>query len=126
MERTFVILGAVLMFLAVGAGAFGAHALSGYFERFPTFEATYDTAVRYHMIHGLALFVVAWAATRWPAASLLSWSGTLFFAGVLIFSGSLYLMVFTRMGWLGAITPVGGVAFLGGWVTLLLAAFRGT
>jgi uncharacterized membrane protein YgdD (TMEM256/DUF423 family) len=123
MERTFVILGASLMFLAVAAGAFGAHGLRGYFEQYPNLEATFDTAVRYHIVHALALLVIAWAVTRWPAA-LTNWAGYLFLGGIIIFSGSLYLLVFTRARWWGAITPVGGVAFLAGWICLLLAAWR--
>lgn len=111
------------MFLGVGAGAFGAHGLSGYFERFPDLAGTYDTAVRYHVYHALGLLVLAWAATRWPGA-LTTWSGYLITAGIFIFSGSLYLLVFTRARWLGAITPIGGVAFLAGWALLLLAAWR--
>jgi uncharacterized membrane protein YgdD (TMEM256/DUF423 family) len=124
MEKLFVIFGSVLMFLGVGAGAFGAHGLAGYFARFPELAATYDTAVRYHMIHGLALFAAAWASTRWPGP-LTTWAGYLFLLGVLIFSGSLYLLVFTRLRWLGAITPIGGAAFLAGWALLAVAALRG-
>lgn len=124
MEKLFVIVGSVLMFFGVGAGAFGAHGLSSYFERFPDLEATYDTAVRYHVYHALAILFLAWAVTKWPA-SLTNWAGYLMIAGVLIFSGSLYLLVFTRVRWLGAITPIGGVAFLAGWICLALAAWRG-
>lgn len=124
MEKLFTMLGALFMFVGVGAGAFGAHGLSSYFNQYPNLAGTYDTAVRYHMIHGLALFVAAWAATRWPGA-LTTWSGYLFVAGILIFSGSLYLLVFTRQSWLGAITPIGGLAFLSGWLLLALAAWRG-
>lgn len=111
------------MFLGVGAGAFGAHGLRGYFARFPEFAVTYDTAVRYHLWHALALLAVAWAATRWPGAWV-NWSGFLLTAGVVIFSGSLYLLVFTRARWLGAITPLGGIAFLLGWLCLFVAAYR--
>lgn len=123
MERTFTILGALFMFLGVGAGAFGAHGLARYFARFPDLAGTYDTAVRYHVYHALALLAVGWAATRWPGA-LTGWAGWLFVAGIVIFSGSLYLLVFTRARFLGAITPVGGVAFLAGWLCLLIAAWR--
>lgn len=123
MERFFTMLGAGLMFLGVAAGAFGAHGLSGYFARFPELEGTFETAVRYHIYHALALFAVAWAAARWPGA-LTTWAGYLLLIGVVIFSGSLYLLVMTRLRWLGAITPIGGVAFLAGWVCLLLAAAR--
>ena len=112
-----------MMFLGVAAGAFGAHGLSSYFTRYPDLEGTFDTAVRYHMIHALALLAAAWAAGKWPG-TLTTWTGFLFLAGILIFSGSLYLLVFTRMRWLGAITPLGGVAFLSGWAALFLAAWR--
>lgn len=124
MEKTFVMLGSVLMFVAVAAGAFGAHGLAGYFARYPNLEGTYDTAVRYHMIHAVGLFLAAWVALRWPGP-LPTWAGYLFVLGIVLFSGSLYLLVFTRMSWLGAITPLGGVAFLAGWACLFLAAWRG-
>ena len=123
MERIFSLLGALVMFVGVGLGAFGAHGLASYFERYPDLAGTYDTAVRYHLLHGLALFVAAWAYSRWPGP-LTSWAGYLLFAGILIFSGSLYLLVVTRLRWLGAITPIGGVAFLAGWLLLALAAWR--
>ncbi|MCA9899145.1 MAG: DUF423 domain-containing protein [Anaerolineales bacterium] len=124
MSKIFVVLGAVLMMVAVGAGAFGAHGLSSYFEKFPNLAATYDTAVRYHVYHALGLFVAAWLADKYPV-SLTTWGGYLLLAGIVIFSGSLYLLVFTRQSWLGAITPLGGVAFIAGWGCLALAAWRG-
>lgn len=123
MDRIFIIIGSALMFVGVGAGAFGAHGLSAYFERFPNLSRTYQTAVQYHMIHALGLFAAAWVAQRWPGA-LPAWAGYLFLAGIVVFSGSLYLLVFTRVKWLGAITPIGGVAFLAGWLCLLAAAWR--
>ena len=113
------------MFIGVAAGAFGAHGLRDHFTRFPEFESTFETAVRYQLIHGLALFVVAWAVTRWPS-TLTNWSGYLFIAGVVLFSGSLYLLSITGIRWLGAITPFGGIAFLAGWVFLMIAAWRGS
>lgn len=122
--KIFVLLGAVLMFLGVSLGAFGAHALESYFEAHPDLAETFDTAVRYHMIHGLGLFVVAWAGTEWPG-TWLTWAGWLLFVGVLIFSGSLYLLSMTDTRWLGAITPIGGVAFLAGWVCLFIGVWRG-
>lgn len=123
MSKLFVILGAAFMMLGVGAGAFGAHGLSSYFERFPNLAATYDTAVRYHVYHALGLFAAAWLADKYPM-TLTTWAGYLFLAGIILFSGSLYLLVFTRQSWLGAITPIGGVAFLAGWGCLFLAAWR--
>lgn len=123
MERRFIILGAIIMFIGVGAGAFGAHGLSNYLEQYPSLGGTYETAVQYMMVHGLALFAVAWVTSQWPR-KLANWAGYLFLIGIVIFSGSLFLLVFTRIGWLGAITPIGGFAFLAGWVCLALAAWR--
>ena len=111
------------MMIGVGAGAFGAHGLSSYFEQFPNLAGTYETAVKYHVYHAIGILFMAWATTKWPGA-LTSWAGYLLFAGVIIFSGSLYLLVLTRQSWLGAITPIGGVAFISGWACLLLAAWR--
>jgi len=123
MERLFVILGSVLMFLGVGAGAFGAHGLRGYFEQYPNLSGIYDTAVQYLMIHGLALISVAWVTTNWTG-KLANWAGYFFLLGVFLFSGSLFLLVLTRMSWFGAITPLGGIAFLAGWLCLALVAWR--
>jgi uncharacterized membrane protein YgdD (TMEM256/DUF423 family) len=121
MAKLFVMLGAALMFLGVALGAFGAHGLSAYLARHELAN-TFETAVRYHMIHGLALFAAAWTVDKWGGA-LPTWAGYLFVAGIILFSGSLYLLVATRMRWLGAITPLGGVAFLAGWLCLFLAAW---
>jgi uncharacterized membrane protein YgdD (TMEM256/DUF423 family) len=125
MERIFTVLGSIFMLVGVAAGAFGAHALRAHFGRLPDLGPIYETAVRYHLIHGLALFVVAWAAGRWPESGLVNWAGYLLTAGIVIFSGSLYLLALTNTRWLGAITPIGGVAFLAGWLCLLVAAWRG-
>ncbi len=123
MEKFFFIAGSALMFLGVAAGAFGAHGLAAYFQHHPNLESTYDTAVRYHLIHALALFISAGAVARW-GGSLANWSGYLFVLGIILFSGSLYLLVALRLRWLGAVTPLGGVAFLAGWLCLLLVAWR--
>ena len=123
MDKVFTIIGSALMMLGVGAGAFGAHGLSSYFERFPNLEGTFETAVHYHIYHAIGILFLAWAVTKWPG-TLTSWAGYLLFAGILIFSGSLYLLVLTRQSWLGAITPIGGVAFISGWACLLIAAWR--
>lgn len=124
MDKTFAILGALFMVLGVGALAFGAHALSDHFDKLTHLESTYQTAVRYHLIHGLALFAVAWAAVRWPG-NLVSIAGYLIVAGIVLFSGSLYLLSLTDVKWLGAITPLGGVAFIAGWILLAIAIWRG-
>jgi uncharacterized membrane protein YgdD (TMEM256/DUF423 family) len=123
-EKSFAILGAVFMMLGVAAGAFGAHALESYFEKAPHLESTFQTAVRYHLLHGLGLFAVAWVASKWPG-NLVNASGYLIVAGIVIFSGSLYLLSATDTRWLGAITPIGGAAFIAGWILLAIAVWRG-
>ena len=121
MDRTFFRLGAASALIAVAAGAFGAHALR---ERLaPASLGVFETAARYQMYHALALLAVAWATTRWPGALTRS-SGWCFVAGTILFSGSLYLLALSGIGWLGAITPLGGAAFLLGWLCLVLAATR--
>ena len=121
MERTFAVLGALLACLAVGAGAFGAHGLRGRLT--PELLDVFETAARYQMYHALALLVVAWAVQQWPGA-LPRAAGWLFVAGIVVFSGSLYTLVLSGQRWLGAVTPLGGVAFLAGWACLLAAALR--
>jgi uncharacterized membrane protein YgdD (TMEM256/DUF423 family) len=121
MVRTLWIIGSVLGFTAVAAGAFGAHALRARLT--PDLLAIFETAARYHMYHAFAVLAAAWAASQWPGA-LTSAAGWLFTAGVLVFSGSLYILALTGIRWLGAITPIGGVALLAGWICLLLAAGR--
>src|SRR5690348_8041645 len=117
MTRTFATLACLLAFLAVAAGAFGAHALRARVA--PDLLAVWETAARYQMYHALALFAVAWTLARWPGTPA-GVAGWLFIVGIVLFSGSLYLLSITGVRWLGAITPLGGVAFLAGW--LLLAA----
>ena len=124
MDRTFIILGSIAAFLGVGAGAFGAHGLRLFFETHPGAQSTYQTAVSYHMYHALALLAVAWAGTRWTNP-LIAWAGYLFVLGILLFSGSLYALSLFSARWLGAVTPFGGVAFLGGWALLAVGAWRG-
>lgn len=113
--------GAISAAIAVAAGAFGAHALRTRLS--PADLATFEVGVRYQMYHALALIAVAWVLTVAPSAPA-RWSGWLFLAGTLIFSGSLYLLVLTDTRWLGAVTPIGGVAFLAGWISLAAAAAR--
>jgi uncharacterized membrane protein YgdD (TMEM256/DUF423 family) len=112
-------IGALSAGLGVAAGAFGAHALRARLE--PRLLEVFETAVRYQMYHALALLAVAWLASRVPG-SMSTAAGWLFVAGTVIFSGSLYAMVFTGVRALGAITPIGGVCFIAGWVCLALAA----
>ena len=114
MAVLFVRVAAVFCFLAVGMGAFGAHALRPTLENHGMIDV-WNKAVLYHLVHGIALLLVAalGVTSRVP--------GWLFVAGIVIFSGSLYLMALTNVRWLGAITPIGGLCFLAGWAWLAFA-----
>ena len=119
MDRLFFVLGALSGFVSVAAGAFGAHALRARLD--PEALAVFETGARYQMYHAFGLLAVAWAVSRWPGP----WAGRaggLFVAGTLLFSGSLYALALSGVRWLGAITPLGGVAFLAGWICPALAA----
>jgi uncharacterized membrane protein YgdD (TMEM256/DUF423 family) len=119
MDRTFLLIGALAGFLAVTFGAFGAHALR---ERLsPEMLAVFETGVRYHMYHALALLLVSAMMPRMGGWLVVA-SGWLFTAGIVLFSGSLYLLALTGVTMLGAITPIGGLAFLAGWACLAIAA----
>jgi uncharacterized membrane protein YgdD (TMEM256/DUF423 family) len=119
MDRTFLLLGALGGFLAVAFGAFGAHALRSRLS--PEMLAVFETGVRYQMYHALALLLVA-ATIPHLGGWLVRTAGWLFTAGIVIFSGSLYLLAMTGVTILGAITPIGGLAFLAGWACLAIAA----
>ncbi len=122
-QRLLLLFAAASGALAVAAGAFGAHALRARLE--PRMLEVFETAARYQMYHALALVAVAFVATRAPnAATALQVSGWGFVLGTLLFSGSLYAMALTGIRGLGAITPIGGVCFLAGWVALGLAALK--
>ena len=135
MERPFLVLGAVFGLVGVTLGAFGSHALRSRMP--PERIATFETGVRYQLWHALALFVVVVVGSMqlthpmgssplvvvaggmgWPAAT----AGWLFVAGIVLFSGSLYALALTGDRRFGAVTPLGGVCFLGGWALLILAA----
>lgn len=123
MKRLFLFLGALFGGLAVVLGAFGAHALKARLT--PELVATFETGVRYQMYHALALLVLALVAERRPTDGLLTFGGWLFVVGILLFSGSLYVLTLSGIRWLGAITPVGGTAFIIGWFCLAVATLRG-
>ena len=112
--------GGVLGFLAVGLGAFGAHALRDRLDALGT-SATYQTAVQYHSLHAVALVCVGMIGTLGKGAVDVRLAGWSFLVGVIVFSGSLYVLSLTGMKWLGAITPIGGVALLLGWLALASA-----
>lgn len=119
MDRLFLMLGALSGGISVAAGAFGAHALRARVE--PRLLEVFETGARYQMYHALALLAVAWIIGR-TSSSMGTAAGWLFVAGTLIFSGSLYAMTFTGIRALGAITPIGGVCFIAGWICMALAA----
>ena len=120
MDSTFLLVGSLLGFLGVAAGAFGAHGLR---SRLSTdMLAVFETAVRYQMYHVFALLIVAAAIGRLGDARLLSLAGWFFVAGIFLFSGSLYALALSGVTMLGAITPLGGLAFLIGWACLAIFA----
>ena len=122
MERVFLLMGSLSGGSAVVLGAFAAHALRARLT--PVQLASFETGVRYHMYHALALLAVGLLLLNRPGSSLLAASGWLFAGGTILFSGSLYLLALSGQRWLGAVTPLGGVAFIAGWAGLLLASLR--
>jgi uncharacterized membrane protein YgdD (TMEM256/DUF423 family) len=121
--RLTLTLAAAAMFVAVALGAFGAHALKGRLT--PDLAAVWQTAVSYHAWHALGLLAVGVLMLQWPSRGLLGIAAWLFFAGIVLFSGSLYALALTGMRGLGAVTPFGGVAFLAGWALVVAACVRG-
>ncbi|HEX6133284.1 MAG TPA: DUF423 domain-containing protein [Longimicrobiales bacterium] len=119
--KGFVVAGALLAAAAVAAGAFGAHALAARLT--PERLATWETAARYHLYHSLALVILGAVAGRWPAP-LLSVAGWLFTVGIVVFGGTVYALALGGPRWLGAITPIGGLALISGWVVLAAAVAR--
>ncbi len=122
----FIIAGAVNAALAVALGAFGAHALKEKLSEH--YLAIWETAVQYQMFHALGLIAIGilMSSSLLGPISQLNWAGWLLLAGIIIFSGSLYILSLTGIGVLGAITPIGGVAFIIGWIMLIIAATKFT
>ena len=122
MGKTLLAMAAFSGFLAVAVGAFGAHGLR---ERLsPEMMAVFQTGVQYHFYHTAALLAVALLLQYAPLTSGLAWSGICFVVGIVLFSGSLYLLALSEIRWLGAITPLGGTAFLAGWLLLAWSATK--
>lgn len=121
MTKLFVMIGASLAGLSVAAGAFGAHALKDKVDARGL--EIWQTASEYQMSHALALLFVGWLSTRVESTAVMV-AGVAFVVGTLVFSGSLYALALSGVRWLGAITPIGGVAFLVGWVAVLVAATK--
>ena len=120
--KVLLILGALLMASAVILGAFGAHGLKAKLS--PDMLQVYHTGVEYHFYHALGVLLVGVVAGFYPSASGIPWAGWLLTLGIVIFSGSLYLLSITGMRWLGAITPLGGVAFIAGWILLAYQLYK--
>ncbi len=120
-ERRLIAIGAVLMMAGVGAGAFGAHGLKRLIE--PDMLAVWQTAVLYQLVHALGMLLAALLAAHY-SISLFRRAGAVMLAGIVIFSGSLYVLVLSDIRWLGAITPIGGVAFIIAWAMVAVAAWR--
>jgi len=121
MERFFFVAASLFGFLAVVLGAFGAHGLKAYMDA--NLLVTFETGVRYQMYHTFALLVVALAYAKWPGKGLIA-SGWLFITGIILFSGSLYVLSLSGMRSLGMITPFGGIAFLAGWLCLAWSVLK--
>ena len=119
--QRFLALGSILAGLGVAAGAFGAHALKDILD--PPMLQVFETATRYVMYHAFGLCIVSWAIDRYPEQRLEK-SGWLFLIGILLFSGSLYVVSLAGIRWVGAVTPIGGLAFMTGWLLLAWGVWR--
>jgi uncharacterized membrane protein YgdD (TMEM256/DUF423 family) len=122
MMKTFIIVGAINAFLAVALGAFGAHGLKDRLDAH--YLDIWKTGVQYQMFHAAGLLVIGLLMGKAAASSLFTWSGWLMLAGIILFSGSLYVLSLTKIGPLGAITPIGGVCFLASWVLIILGVVK--
>ncbi|BAB07547.1 DUF423 domain-containing protein [Halalkalibacterium halodurans] len=120
--KLFLLLGSIVMGLSVIIGAFGAHGLEPRLSE--RMMKNYQTGVQYQMIHGIGILVVGLVGLKMLPSALLSAAGWSFFVGILLFSGSLYAMALTGVTKLGAITPIGGLAFIAGWILLGIAVVR--
>lgn len=120
--KIFLTLGAALLAIAVAAGAFGAHALRARLTS--DMLAVYHTAVQYHFYHALGLLALGSVALHVTDSGWVRAAGWLMLAGIIVFSGSLYGLAISGVRWLGAITPIGGIAFLGAWVCFVIGVWR--
>ncbi|MCY1723570.1 DUF423 domain-containing protein [Prolixibacteraceae bacterium Z1-6] len=121
MSKIIVMTASVLLALAVGIGAFGAHGLKTHLST--EMLTTYKTGVEYHFYHALGLLLIGVLAYAVPSLQL-KWPAIFLFAGIVLFSGSLYVLAITGIKWLGAITPLGGLSFIAGWVMLFVAVWK--
>lgn len=121
--RWFLVLGGLNAALAVVLGAFGAHALRARLSS--EMLTVFHTGVQYHFYHALGLMAVAFAASQLPESGLVRWSGMMMLLGIVLFSGSLYVISLSGQRALGAVTPIGGMGFIVAWILLVAAALRG-
>lgn len=120
--KVFVIIGAINAFIAVSLGAFGAHGLADKLE--PKYLDIWKTGVTYQMFHAFGILAVALLLGKAASSSLFSWSGWLMLIGIILFSGSLYVLSLTRINLVGIITPFGGVSFLAAWILMIIGAVK--
>jgi uncharacterized membrane protein YgdD (TMEM256/DUF423 family) len=121
LDRLFYICAALAGFAGIGLDAFAAHGLEGRLA--PSLLPAFETAVRYQILHALALFAVAWAWWRWRHRAIAA-AGVLFLGGLVFFSGSIYIRALTGLPWPGFLTPMGGLSFLAGWLCLAWGVAR--
>lgn len=123
MHKIFLFLGSINAFIAVGLGAFGAHGLKAKLS--PDMLEIFQTAVKYHLLHALGLILVGLIIHTISSSLLNIWAGWLIFIGIIIFSGSLYALSISGVRAWGAVTPLGGLCFLAGWLLLAIGSFKG-
>lgn len=123
MQKLFLTLGSIAMALAVMLGAFGAHGLKSRLTE--EMLAIFETGVNYHFYHAIGLLIIGLLASYLPDSPLLTWAGWLMVGGIIIFSGSLYILSVSGIRWLGAVTPLGGLCFIAAWILLAIAVWNG-
>ena len=121
MSKTIIMVASILLALAVAIGAFGAHGLKAHLS--PEMLQTYKTGVEYHFYHALGLLLVGVLSLSIPS-NLLNWSAFLLVLGIILFSGSLYILAISGIKWIGAVTPAGGLSFIAGWIFLFLSVWK--
>jgi len=121
MTKTILLTATVLLALAVAIGAFGAHGLKAHLSE--AMLQTWKTGVEYHFYHALGLLLIGVLSVSMPS-NFLNWSAIFLFTGIVLFSGSLYVLALTRIKWIGAITPLGGISFIAGWLLLSVAVLK--
>ena len=123
-HKLFITLGSINAMLAVMLGAFGAHGLKSRLTA--ELMAIFQTGVQYHFYHAFGLILIGIIAMHFPGSVWLKWSGWVMLTGIVLFSGSLYMLALTNLRWLGAITPIGGLAFIIAWLVLIVAILKST